>query len=45
MIQGTSIGHGTLLERTSKFQSKSIGLCESKYYKPRFDEECLKLAG
>jgi hypothetical protein len=22
---------------------ESIGLCESKSYKPRFDEECLKL--
>jgi uncharacterized protein with ParB-like and HNH nuclease domain len=34
----------TVHNTTSKFRpKKSIGLCESKYYKPWFDEECLKL--
>jgi hypothetical protein len=43
MIMGTSIGHGKLLERTRISAKQSIGLCESKSYKPWFDEECLKL--
>jgi hypothetical protein len=44
MIMWTSIRHGKLLERTRfSSQKESIGLCESKSYKPWFDEECLKL--
>jgi hypothetical protein len=37
----TSIRHGKLFERISA--KESIGLCESKSYKPCFDKECLKL--
>jgi hypothetical protein len=40
---GTSIGHGTILQRISKFQPKSLGYCESKHHKPMFDDECSKL--
>jgi hypothetical protein len=36
---GTSTGHGTILERTSKFRPKSPGYCESKHRKQWLDEE------
>jgi hypothetical protein len=39
---GTSTGHGTILERTSKFRSKSLDCCESKHRKTWADEECSK---
>jgi hypothetical protein len=34
MIMETSIRHGKLLERTRISARESIGLCESKSYKP-----------
>jgi hypothetical protein len=45
MIMRTSIRHGKLLRENIRISAKeSIGLCESKSYKPCFDEEGLKLA-
>jgi hypothetical protein len=35
---------GTIRENIRISATESIGLCESKSYKPWFDEECLKLA-
>jgi hypothetical protein len=43
MMMGTSIGHGTLLEKTKISAKENIGLCESKSYNPWFDDKCLKL--
>jgi hypothetical protein len=43
MIMGTSIRRGKLRENIKILAKESIRLCESKSYKPWFDEECLKL--
>jgi hypothetical protein len=41
MIMGTAIGHGKLIRENIRISAKeSTGLCESKSYKPWFDEEC-----
>jgi hypothetical protein len=45
MIMGTSIGHGTLLERTPKFQPKRVSVSVHRsIINHGSDEECLKLA-
>jgi hypothetical protein len=41
MIMGTS--WETIRENIRISAKESVGLCESKSYKPWFDEECLKL--